>query len=215
MISRRLLIPSMAIALFFGLSASSLVAQDAESKADSAPAAKTSKPSAASMDKKFVSEAAAGGLAEVDLGNLAKSNASDDSVKQFGDRMVTDHSKANDELKDLAQTKGWTIPTAETAKDKATRDRLAKKTGAAFDKAYIRDMVADHTMDVKEFKQCAASCSDPDLKAWAAKTAPTLEDHLKMAKDAAQKVGALTSPKSSSKSSKVTPSGEKPSGAIL
>ncbi len=229
---RQLLIPTLGAALCFSLGA---FAQDAGSTAgqggsqNTASAKKASDKSAkpsgktggSAMDKKFVTNAAQGGLAEVDLGNLAKSNAKDDSIKQFGDRMVTDHGKANDELKDLAQKKGWTLPSDENAADKAKKDRLAKKKGADFDKAYIRDMVADHVKDVHEFKKCAASCSDPDLKAWAGKTVSTLEDHLKMARQDAEKVGALMTPKKENKSSKSnspksgSSSGEKPSGAIL
>ncbi len=213
---RRLLIPSLGLALCFG---TSVFAQDSGSAAGKSDSKKSedqkSSKKSGGMDKKFVADAAEGGLAEVDLGNLAKSNGSSDDVKQFGDHMVTDHSKANDELKSLAQQKGWTLPTEPKAKDKATKDRLAKKNGAEFDKAYMRDMVMDHEKDVKEFKKCASSCSDPDLKAWAGKTAPTLEQHLQMAKDTAQKVGALQGGAKSEKSGKKSgATGEKPSGAI-
>ena len=145
---------------------------------------------AQSADQPFAREAAVGGLAEVELGNLAKEKASSTDVKQFADRMVTDHGKANDELKQWAQQKKVTLPTAIDPKNKATRDRLAKLSGDAFDKAYMRDMVLDHQHDVAAFKHEAASGKDPDLKAWAAKTLPTLQDHLKMAQDAAGKVGA-------------------------
>jgi putative membrane protein len=165
------------------------------------------------MDTKFVKEAAQGGLAEVALGNVAKSNGSNDAVKQFGDRMVTDHSKANDELKSLAQQKGWTLPTDPKPADKAKQDRLSKLNGAQFDKAYMRDMVQDHQKDVKQFQKCASSCKDPDLKAWAGKTAPILQDHLKMAQDSAKQVGAMNGGKSKKSSSSDASSG-KPSGAL-
>jgi|SRR4051812_54678 putative membrane protein len=145
---------------------------------------------AQSADQSFAREAAIGGMAEVDLGNLAKDKGSNADVKQFGDRMATDHGKANEELKQWAQQKKVTLPTEIDAKHKATRDRLAKLSGDAFDKAYMRDMVADHQHDVAAFKHEAASGKDPDLKAWAAKTLPTLQDHLKMAQDTAAKVGA-------------------------
>ena len=197
------------VVLLFSMST---FAQDATKPAEDKPtAAKT-----ASMDQKFVTKAAQGGIAEVDLGNVAKQNGATDAVKQFGERMVTDHSKANDELKSLAQQKSWKLPAAPTASEKSKQERLAKMSGAAFDKAYMRDMVMDHQNDVKEFQKCASSCSDPDLKAWAAKTVPTLEDHLKMAQDAAKQVGAMNSNKSSKtkKSDTNDATGTKPSGAL-
>jgi putative membrane protein len=146
--------------------------------------------SAQSADQPFAREAAIGGMAEVELGTLAKQKASNADVKQFADRMATDHGKANEELKQWAQQKKVTLPAEIDAKHKATRDRLAKLSGDAFDKAYMRDMVMDHQHDVAAFKREAASGKDPDLKAWAAKTLPTLQDHLKMAQDTAAKVGA-------------------------
>ncbi len=139
-------------------------------------------------DKAFVKEAAIGGMAEVELGTLAKEKASNPDVKAFGDRMVTDHSKANDQLKQWAQQKNVTLPTDLDAKSKATHDRLAKLSGDAFDKAYMADMVSDHNEDVAAFKRESAGAKDADLKAWAGKTLPTLEDHLKQAKDVQAKV---------------------------
>ena len=144
-------------------------------------------------DQAFAKEAAAGGLAEVALGNLAKQKASSPDVKAFGDRMVTDHSKANDELKQWASTNNVTLPTEVDAKAKATEERLSKLSGGAFDTAYMKDMVADHKKDVAAFKKESTSGRNADLKAWAGKTLPTLEDHLKMAQETASKVGASPS----------------------
>jgi len=143
-------------------------------------------------DKAFVREAAIGGMAEVDLGNLAKEKASSADVKSFGDRMVTDHGKANDELKQWAEQNKVTLPTEIDAKHKAMHDRLSKLSGDAFDKAYMKDMVADHKADVAKFRTESKSAHNADLKAWAGKTLPTLEDHLKLAQDTAAKVGAMT-----------------------
>jgi putative membrane protein len=140
-------------------------------------------------DHMFVTKAAKGGLAEVELGKLAADKASSDQVKQFGQRMVTDHGKANDELKSLAQSKNITLPTEIDAKDKATHDRLAKLSGAAFDRAYMQHMLADHKTDVNEFKKESTSGKDAEIKAWASKTLPTLEEHLKLAQDANKAVG--------------------------
>jgi putative membrane protein len=135
-----------------------------------------------------------GGLAYVALGYVAKEMAWNADVKQFADRMVIDHGKANDELKQWAQEKKATLPAATDAKRKATRDRLAKLSGDAFDKAYMRDIVMDHQHDVAAFKREAESGKDANLKAWAAKTLPTLQDHLKVAQDTAAKVSAGSPP---------------------
>jgi putative membrane protein len=162
-----------------------LATAGAQDKASSAAA------TLAAGDKAFVKEAAIGGMAEVDLGTLAKEKASSPDVKQFGDRMVTDHSKANDELKQWAQQKNVTLPAELDAKHKATHERLAKLSGAAFDKAYMADMVEDHVKDVAAFKKASTAAKDPDLKAFVTKTLPTLEDHLKQARDVQAKLGAM------------------------
>src|SRR5689334_15410130 len=94
-------------------------------------------------DSTFVTKAAQGGMAEVKLGNLAKEKAESPDVKNFGQTMVTDHTKAGDELKQIASSKNITLPTDIDAKDQAKYDRLSKLSGAAFDRAYMRDMVAD------------------------------------------------------------------------
>lgn len=134
-------------------------------------------------DNQFITKAAEGGMAEVEMGQLATQHASNGKVKQFGQRMVDDHSKANDDLKKTASQKGITVPTTVNAKQKATMDRLSKLNGAEFDRAYMQDMVRDHREDVAEFKKEANSGDDPDVKAFASKTLPTLEDHLKMAEE--------------------------------
>ena len=142
-------------------------------------------------DLAFVKKAAVGGLAEVEMGKMAQQKGSSDQVKQFGSRMVEDHSKANDELKQVATAKGIALPTDLDAKHKSKMDKMQKLSGAQFDRAYMDDMVADHKEDVADFKKQANGGKDSDLKAFAAKTLPTLEDHLKMAQstDAAVKNG--------------------------
>jgi putative membrane protein len=149
----------------------------------------------AAADKAFATAAAIGGMAEVEMGRLAADKASNADVKQFGQRMVDDHGKAGDELKAWAAQNKVTLPAELDAKHKATRDRLAKLSGEAFDKAYMRDMVADHNQDVAEFQREAKTAKNADLKAWAAKTLPTLEEHQKMAKDINARVNAGTAAK--------------------
>lgn len=134
-----------------------------------------------SADSNFATKAAQGGIAEVKLGELAKEKASNSDVKAFGQQMIDDHGKANDELKQLASSKGMTIPSDMDAKDQAKYDKLSKMSGAEFDKAYMQDMVSDHKTDVSEFRRESEHGTDPDLKAWAAKTLPTMEHHLQIA----------------------------------
>ena len=140
-------------------------------------------------DEAWVMKIAKGGMAEVELGKLAAEKASSDAVKKFGQRMVDDHSKANDELKALAQSKKITLPTEIGPEEKALRDRLIKLSGPAFDQAYMKAMLNDHLKDVGEFRTESRSGKDPDVKAWAARTLPTLEEHLKLARDANGAVG--------------------------
>ncbi len=138
-------------------------------------------------DRQFLDKAAQGGIAEVELGQLAQQKSQDPKVKAFGERMVTDHSKANDQLKSLAQSKGMTLPTQPNAKDKAEKDRLSKLSGEQFDKAYMNYMVKDHTKDVSEFRKESQSAKDSDVKSFASSTLPTLESHLQEAKQIAPK----------------------------
>jgi len=145
-------------------------------------------------DQDFMKKAAEGGMAEVSLGQLAAKQGSSDDVKQFGQRMVDDHSKANRELMDLASQKGVTLPTEPSAQHKAEMARMEKLSGANFDREYMRAMVKDHDKDVAEFDKQSRAGHDPDVKAWAGKTLPTLQEHQKMAHDIAGKVGAGKSP---------------------
>ncbi|MBV8892070.1 MAG: DUF4142 domain-containing protein [Acidobacteria bacterium] len=139
------------------------------------------------IDRHFIRKAGEGGLAEVELGKLATEKAHSEDVKKFGQRMVDDHSKANDQLKQLAESKGVSLPTQLDAKDKATMDRLGKLKGEQFDRAYMNDMVQDHAKDVSEFKKESTTAKDPEIKSFASQTLPTLEDHLKEARGIAPK----------------------------
>jgi len=141
-------------------------------------------------DKQFAREAAAGGLTEVKLGQLAVDKGSSDAVKSFGQKMVDDHTKANSELQDTASKSNMTLPTATTPGDQVTYHRLSKLSGNAFDRAYAGDMVQDHIHDVAAFKQEADYGKDPAIKAFASARLPTLVDHLKMARDMKMEVSA-------------------------
>ena len=146
-------------------------------------------------DKKFVKDAAQGGMVEVELGKLAAQKASSESVKQFGQKMVDDHGKANEQLKEVASKENMAIPDAIDSKHQSRIDKLSKLSGESFDKAYVKDQLKDHQSDVKDFQAEAQGGSDPNVKAFAAKTLPTLQEHLSMVKD-------LSKSKSSDKASK-------------
>ena len=137
-----------------------------------------------SGDKKFIEKAAEGGMAEVELGKLASQKAQSAEVKQFGERMVKDHSAANDKLKQIASQKGVTPPSEMDSSTKREYDKLSNLSGAQFDREYIGHMVSDHEKDIKEFKSEEKSAQDADVKSFAQNTLPTLEEHLRLAKSA-------------------------------
>lgn len=130
-------------------------------------------------DATFYKNAAEGGMAEVELGNLAQKNGKSQSVKDFGVMMVKDHSAANEKLKSVAAAKIVALPSSPSMGQMATKAKLEALSGDAFDKAYIKDMTKDHEEDIKEFNKEAVSGKDPDAKAYAASTLPTLEEHLR------------------------------------
>jgi len=132
-------------------------------------------------DTEFAVAAADGGMIEVKLGELAKTNASSASVKEFAEMMVKDHTKASDELKALAQQKNISLPMSLSDDKQKKYDDLAKKKGKEFDQAYASFMVDDHKEDIEEFQEAAKDSKDPDIKSWAAGKVPTLQHHLEMA----------------------------------
>lgn len=140
----------------------------------------------ASVQDNFWTKAAQGGMAEVELAKLALQKSTNADVKKFAQMMVTDHTKANDELKALATKKNVTLPT-DIGSHKTTLADLNGKTGAEFDKAYVEAMVDDHETDVDLFSDNTDN-SDADIKAFTTKTLPTLQSHLKMIKDIQTKV---------------------------
>jgi putative membrane protein len=139
-------------------------------------------PTLSSSDAGFITGAARGGIAEVQLGQLAAKQGGTAAVKRFGQRMVTDHSRINDQLTALAQQKQITPPTSMGADQQALYDRLAKLRGRAFDRMYDQAMVQDHQQDIQAFQTEAQGGTDADVKAFAANTLPTLQQHLDMAR---------------------------------
>jgi putative membrane protein len=135
------------------------------------------------QDMEFVVTAADGGLLEVQLGQLAVANAKAAEIKKFGQSMVDDHGKANEELKTLAQQKDISIPTALSEKSQKKYEELARKSGTEFDKEYIDFMVKDHKDVIDHFKQEAENGKDSEISSWASGKVSILEHHLMMAED--------------------------------
>lgn len=142
-----------------------------------------------SADTAFAMKAAQGGMAEVKLGQLAVEKATNPDVKAFAQRMVDDHTKANDNLKSVAAAENMTLPSDVNVKDQAEYNKLSQLSGTAFDKAYVNDMIKDHEMDIKDFQKEASKGKDRQLKAFASSTLPTLQSHLDSIKSIQSKVG--------------------------
>jgi putative membrane protein len=132
-------------------------------------------------DKTFATEAAHGGLAEVQMGQLALKKASSPQIKDFAQRMVTDHTQANQDLVQLAKPENLNLPTQPDTKHKSEMDRLSAMSGNAFDTAYMQHMVQDHKQTVADFQKQAQSGGDPALKSFAQKYLPIIQQHLQMA----------------------------------
>ncbi len=137
-------------------------------------------PTTMSADTAFANTAAIGGMTEVALGKMAADKGKDPKVKDFGKMMVTDHGKANDELKSIASSKNMQLPMDMDAKHKALTDSLSKFSGKAFDVAYVNTMLDAHKKDLALFQSEAANGTDAELKAFAANTATVIQKHLTM-----------------------------------
>lgn len=129
-------------------------------------------------DRVFILEAASGGIMEVELGRMAATNAASPGVKDFGRMMVTDHSKANTELKAIAAKKNVTVPATPAEEQQNHINELKEKKGAEFDQAYVDMMVNDHKEDINKFENEAKNGKDADVRAFASKTLPVLQKHL-------------------------------------
>jgi putative membrane protein len=141
-------------------------------------------------EQAFAKNAAQDGLAEIQLGKLALTKATDQNVKDFGQKMVDAHTRISDDLRALAGQKDIMIPTDLTSADQALVNQLSGLSGDAFDKAYMSAMVKDHQTDLAGFQKEANSGADKDLRGYASRTLPILRQHLQLAKSIAASVGA-------------------------
>lgn len=188
----KLLVVVLSLACMFAMLAGLSIAQDQTSGGNSNSSqsgnansnrggSATARQGSNSADAKFAMTAAQDGMTEVELGRLAVQKGMSDAVKQFGQRMIDDHTTANQQLMQLATSKGMTLPTSLDAKHAAMVQKFQRLDGAAFDRAYAKQMVQDHKKAVDLFQKEADRGMDADLKAFASQTLPVLQGHLSMA----------------------------------
>ncbi|MEI3798528.1 MULTISPECIES: DUF4142 domain-containing protein [unclassified Chitinophaga] len=179
---------------------------DSEKKAKEANRAKIDSqmmgsPSAESLavipskaDADFLVEAASGGMTEVQLGQLAQTNSMNKQVKAFGALMIKDHGAGNEKLKALAASKNIILPDSVSNHQQKMKERLEKKKGEAFDRAYISMMIDDHKRDIRAFKSAAKNAADVEIKAFALDNLPILSAHLDSALNLQRKMGIPVGP---------------------
>lgn len=133
-------------------------------------------------DRKFIQDAAEGGMFEVQVAQLAASKATDPAVKDFANKLVQDHQQANNELVQLANAKHMELPAAPSRGERHALTKLGKMNGAEFDRNFVKEVgLKDHEKDIKKFEKAAEKVKDPDVKAWAQKTLPHLREHYALA----------------------------------
>lgn len=177
MIKQKIATAALVVGVFVSLEYTSLAQSNQ-------PMTQPSQTSISSSDRQFVIEAAQGGMAEVMLGQLAMKRAASNDVKQYAQDMIADHTKANTELMQLATQKGLTVPKKLDAKRQALMTQMSKLSGKSFDQAYMQQAgVKSHAEQEALFRRQAQQGQDPNLKAFAAKTLPTVQGHLQMARE--------------------------------
>lgn len=140
-------------------------------------------------EKEFMTNAARGSQLEVQLGRLAADKASSPEVKQFGERLVTDHGQLGQKLQQLSSSLNITPEMQLSPEQQGAVSRLQSLSGKAFDREFIKAMIADHTKTISEFKRMSTQASNADIKQFATEALPTLEEHLKMAREISGKLG--------------------------
>ena len=142
-----------------------------------------------SPDSSFIKDAAQGGMSEVELGQLAQQKATNAAIKEFGAMMVKDHTAADDKLSAIATTKQVSLPDGPSLMQKASKTKLDMMSGDSFDKSYVKGMIDDHKADIKDFEKEATQGNDPQVKAFAMATLPTLKHHLQAIQSIATSAG--------------------------
>ena len=140
-------------------------------------------------DASFIKEASQGGMAEIQLGKMVTDKAQNAELKEFGKRLQQDHTAANQELMQIAQKNGVTLPSELNRKENREADKLQDKTGADFDKAFAEYAIKDHEKDIDTYQKTLRDCKDADLRAWIDKNLPVLRQHLQMVRNVGSAVG--------------------------
>jgi putative membrane protein len=143
---------------------------------------------AATSDTAFAAKAAAGGMAEVQMGELAKTKGNSQAVRDLGEKLVTDHTKAGDQLKSIMTKDNMTLPTAMDATAQAEYNKLQSLSGADFDREFVNHAIKDHKEDINLFQQEVNHGTNPAIKNWASQELPTLHEHLRMAEAAHKQI---------------------------
>jgi putative membrane protein len=173
-----------------GLMAPPALAQSQDTTGQQPPPAQAGEQQLAQEDMEFATDAAEGGLMEVQLGELAQQQAESREVKDFGQRMVEDHGKANEQLMQIAQQKGIELPKEPSEEAQKIYEELQQKSGQEFDQAYMDEMVSDHEEDVETFQEYSGSGQDSDLTSFAEETLPVLQEHLELAQQTHKQITA-------------------------
>ena len=174
-------------ALFCGALLAGLVPAGFQATVQGAPTPATQtreqRGSRSEQDYKFLMNATRGGMMEVRLGQMAREKSASANVKSFGERMATDHGKMNAELHQIAVNKGASPPAEMTRSDRSEFDKFDNLKGADFDRTYVQNMVKDHQKDLKEFEDASKKLDDKDLRDFARNAIPTLQEHMRLAKE--------------------------------
>jgi putative membrane protein len=212
---------SLALCTVLALSAAALRADDDKNKGAPGNDSTATSSKLSHSDEKFIKDACRGNHMEVQMGKLGVQKAQSDQVKQYAQRLIDDHTKADTELKQLASSKGLTLPSekvAGTSEDYSDRTRVREKSdtdaeshkehaglkkleglsGTEFDREFVRMAVKDHENDIKEFEKASQKADDAQVKAFAAKALPTLREHLSQAKSLQSQIGSAGAPGSDS-----------------
>ncbi|MGE5646752.1 MAG: DUF4142 domain-containing protein [Acidobacteriota bacterium] len=140
-------------------------------------------------DHAFLTRAAQASVAEVKLGQLAQERGSSEAVKHYGKQMVEDHSKSDEQLKQIASSKGMTLPDTMSPKDQEVYDRLSKLSGSDFDRAYMNYARKSHKKNIAMYRRVSERGKDADIKTFAQNQLPTMEEHLREAESQTASMG--------------------------
>ena len=129
-------------------------------------------------ERNFLKDAAADGIYEVEAARIASERAQDPAVKSFAEKLVKEHSEANDQLRNLASSRNVDLPSEPGMMQRHTLSSLRKDKVSDLDRDFVKKMTKDHEADIKQFEKMSRDAKDPDVRAWAEKMLPTLRDHL-------------------------------------